>query len=257
MSRLQGAFEGGGKLVAFVVGGFPSLAKSYQIACAAIEGGADVLEVGLPFSDPVADGQTIQAASHEALKGGMNTDRYFTLISRIRAGYSTPLVCLTYYNVILRYGLEKFARNASKAGLDGVIVPDLPVEEAGELQKHLRKNGIDIIFLVAETTPKKRIQKITAVASGFIYVVALLGTTGARSAVSKRVKKTVSRLKAETDIPVAVGFGVSSPKNVRQVISYGADAAIVGSAIVSLASKEGVASIKPFVSRLKSAACKG
>ena len=234
MSRLEHALDGGHKLVAFIVGGDPTLEGSFETACDAIEAGADVLEIGLPFSDPVADGKTIQEAGLRALKAGMNTDRYFELAKRVHERYDTPLVCLTYYNLVLHYGLERFAKACARSGIDGLIIPDLPIEEAKPLLKQLRGNGVDFIFLVAETTTDERLSRIVKAASGFVYIVALLGTTGARLELSPILKGLIRRVRRKTKLPLAVGFGISTPEHVRQVISFGADAAIVGSGIVRL-----------------------
>jgi len=254
MSDLETVLGEGGKLIAFIVGGDPSIDKSFKMACEVISSGADVLEIGLPFSDPLADGPTIQKASERALKAGMNTDKYFKLVRRIKDEFDIPLVCLTYYNIVLNYGLEKFSENAKYSGLDGVIIPDLPYEEAGPFKKTLKKHGVDFIFLVAETTPVTRIRKISSMASGFIYVVSILGTTGARPKLASTLKQTISRVRAVTNLPLAVGFGISSPKNVKEVMSLGADAAIVGSAIVSLAQEQDLPSVGEYVASLKKAA---
>ncbi len=251
--RLEKALKGGGKFIAFITAGDPSVEDSYEIACDIIGSGADVLELGLPFSDPIADGPTIQAAGQRALEAGMNTDEYFKLASRISKEYGTPLVCLTYYNLILQYGLRRFAVKCYHSGVEGVIVPDLPVEEAGSFTRELRNQGVDFIFLVSETTPDERLDKILSRASGFVYVVALLGTTGAREKVSKNLKKLIKRVKKHTSLPVAVGFGISAPDHAREVISYGADAAIVGSAIVKLVANGDREKIKSLVKQMKAA----
>lgn len=232
MSRLEKVLAGGGKLVAFTVAGDPTVEESYKAASCIIGAGADVLELGLPFSDPLADGPTIQEAGARALAAGMNTDRYFELVKRLNVRYETPLVCLTYYNILLRYGLHRFAEKCARSGIDGVIVPDLPLEESGPLRRELRQVGVDFIFLVAETTPEDRLGRILASASGFVYVVALLGTTGARKTVDPKLKSLIRRVKAKTRLPVAVGFGISTQEHVKAVIRMGADAAIVGSGIV-------------------------
>ncbi|MFH0861428.1 MAG: tryptophan synthase subunit alpha [Candidatus Altiarchaeota archaeon] len=234
MNTLEKRLTGGKKLIAFIVAGDPTLDESFETACEAIEAGADVLELGLPFSDPVADGKTIQEAGMRALNAGMNTDRYFELAKRVDERYDTPLVCLTYYNLALQYGLERFAKACAESGIDGLIIPDLPLEEAKPLLTHLRRNDVDLIFLVAETTPDKRLTRIMKAASGFIYIVALLGTTGARDELSPKLKGLIARVRKKTKLPLGVGFGISTPEHVRQVISFGADAAIVGSGIVRL-----------------------
>lgn len=232
MSRLEETLKGGRKLIAFIVAGDPAFEESIKIAEQVIEAGADVLELGLPFSDPVADGPTIQEAGLRALSAGMNTDRYFELAGKIRERYDTPLVCLTYYNMVLQYGLERFAKSCKSAGIEGLILPDLPIEEAGPILKQLRRYGVDFIFLVAETTTGERLDRIASKASGFIYVVALLGTTGARAELDPRLEGLISRIRKRTRLPLAVGFGISTPEHVKQVLSFGADAAIVGSGIV-------------------------
>jgi tryptophan synthase alpha chain len=256
VSRLEDALRGGGKLVAFTVAGDPTFEESYWMASAMIDAGADVIELGLPFSDPIADGPTIQEAGLRALSAGMNTDRFFELARRIREGHDTPMVCLTYYNIVLQYGLARFAAKASSAGIDGLVVPDLPYEEAGPLMAELRARGVDLIFLVAETTPKRRMERILAEAAGFVYVVALLGTTGAREALSPGLGKLIRRVKACSRVPVAVGFGISTPAQVRKVLAMGADAAIVGSGIVRLV-PAGRGRVVGTVKALKAATRKG
>ncbi|MFH1402640.1 MAG: tryptophan synthase subunit alpha [Candidatus Altiarchaeota archaeon] len=221
-------------LIGFVVAGDPGFEESFETACSVIEAGVDVLEIGLPFSDPIADGPTIQAAGKRALDAGMNTDRYFELAGRISGEYDVPLVCLTYYNLVLQYGLGRFAESCSRTGVGGIIIPDLPVEEAGPLLRECRRSGVEFIFLVAETTTDERMSRILEEASGFVYIVALLGTTGARESLSAKLKPLVARIRRMTSLPLAVGFGISKPEHVREVLSYGADAAIVGSAIVKL-----------------------
>ncbi len=254
MTGLEEALAGGGKLVAFTVAGDPTVEESYRAASRIIEAGADVLELGLPFSDPLADGPTIQEAGLRALAAGMNTDRYFALAKRLNGRYETPLVCLTYYNIILRYGLRRFAEGCGSSGIDGVIVPDLPLEESGPLRRELKRAGADFIFLVAETTPKDRLGRILAAASGFVYVVALLGTTGARKNVDPKLRALIRRVKAGTTLPVAVGFGISTPAHVKAVIGMGADAAIVGSGIVGGQAEGG--DVGAYVGQLAKAAKK-
>jgi len=252
MSRLAERLSGGGKLIGFLVGGHPNMEDSYKDACAVIGEGVDVLEVGLPFSDPIADGPTIQAAATQALKKGMNPARYFKLCTRISAAHDVPLVCLTYYNIVLQYGHSRFAASCKKAGVDGVIIPDLPLEHSGPFQKALAAEGVDFIFLVSETTTEERLARICKKASGFIYVVALLGTTGARSSVDPALKKLLGRIRKHASIPLAVGFGISKPSHIKQVLSFGAQAAIVGSAIVKRVGKR--RELRAYVASLRRAA---
>ncbi len=253
MNTLEKTLSGGGKLIAFIVGGHPTIEKSFEAACDVIESGADVLEIGLPFSDPIADGPTIQKASTKALELGMTPAKYFQLTKKVSSRYDTPIVCLTYYNIILQYGPAKFAKSCALNGVQGVIVPDLPIEEAGEFISYLKKNRVDFIFLVAETTPDDRLKKISKKASGFIYVVALLGTTGARKTLYPNLKKLIARIRRHTKTPLVVGFGISTPQQVADVLSYGADAAIVGSAIVKEVEKQDGKKLRDYVASLKAA----
>ena len=237
MNKLEKNFAGLRKqkkkaFIVFITAGDPTEKRTIELARVLAESGADVIELGLPFSDPLADGPTIQKAGERALSGGMNTDRYFSLTARIGRELDVPLVCLTYYNIILQYGLEKFAQSCRKNGVSGVIVPDLPVEEAGPFLSSCRKSKVNLIFLVSETTTGGRMEKILSKASGFVYAVAILGTTGARDRVSGKLRGLIRRVKSKTRLPVAVGFGISRPEHAREVLSYGADAVIVGSAIV-------------------------
>lgn len=219
-----------GALIAYLMAGDPSPKTTSEFVQALVRGGADVVELGFPFSDPIADGPTIQAAGQRALTAGLNVESYFELVESIDT--EIPLVCMTYYNPVFRYGLEKFTERAAKAGICGLIVPDLPVEEASELQAYCKKYGIDLIFLIAPTTPDLRLKKILEKGSGFVYLVARLGVTGARADISGSTKELLSRV--ETDLPKAVGFGISTGEQAAEVLKEGADAIIVGSAFVKL-----------------------
>ena len=218
--------------IAFITAGDPTVQHTLDIARVLVESSADILELGMPFSDPLADGPTIQKANERSLLKGMNTDQYFRITDALSRIYDIPLVCLTYCNIILQYGVERFAESCRRFGVSGIIVPDLPVEEADGLLKACRKNKVNLIFLVAETTTDERMRRILKNASGFVYAVALLGTTGERKRVSDKIKALIKRLKTKTKAPVAVGFGISTPEHARKVLSYGADGVIVGSAIV-------------------------
>jgi len=244
VSRITARFEellgrGEGALIAFVTAGDPEIEATPKIAKALEEGGADMIELGLCFSDPIADGPTIQAASERALKAGMNPDIYFETVRKIRKIVKVPLICLTYFNLVLKRGINHFMEDCRKSGIDGVIIPDLPVEEADEVMEKADENGVDVIFLVAPTTTEERMKKILNSARGFVYLVSLLGVTGARKELSKTVGETVRRARraSEKRIPLAVGFGISTPEHVREVIRSGADGAIVGSAIVNIMAK--------------------
>jgi tryptophan synthase alpha chain len=250
VSRLQVILEGGEKLIAFIVAGDPTISDSFKAACEIMDSGADILELGLPFSDPLADGPIIQEAGQRALNAGMNTDRYFEFAKLLSKKYDKPLICLTYYNIILQYGLEKFAVSCFESGIEGVVVPDLPIEESKPLVIELRRLRVDFIFLVAETTTEKRLKKILSSASGFIYVVALLGTTGVRDHISPGLKLLLSKIKKRTSLPLAIGFGISKPEHVMKVFSYGGDAAIVGSGIVKIINTD-KGSLRGYVKSLK------
>ncbi|WP_406661257.1 tryptophan synthase subunit alpha [Methanolobus sp. ZRKC3] len=217
-------------LIAYVCAGDPSFKETKEIVSALIKGGADIVELGLPFSDPVADGPTIQEAAHRALDAGMNPDRYFELAASIDA--DVPLVCMTYYNLIYKRGIEKFAKDCADSGITGIIVPDLPAEESGELHAACKGNGVDLIFLVTPITDDERMKMILGKTSGFVYIVSRLGVTGARADVASSTGDILSRI--HTDVPKAVGFGISGKEQAAEVIAEGADAVIVGSAFVNI-----------------------
>jgi tryptophan synthase alpha chain len=241
-------------LIAYVCAGDPDSEATKDIVGALVRGGADIVELGLPFSDPVADGPTIQAASQRALDAGMNPDRYFELIASIDAG--VPLVCMTYYNLIYKRGLDKFASDCARSGISGIIVPDLPAEESDDLYTACRKYGVDLIFLVTPVTNEARMEKILGKTSGFVYIVSRLGVTGARADVAQSTKEILSRV--HTDVPKAVGFGISDREQACEVIAAGADAVIVGSAFVNIiASEENVNERVEALARELKQGCRG
>lgn len=222
-------------LIGFVTAGYPTAEDTKEIADALIKGGVDILELGLPFSDPIADGVTIQRASESSLRAGMNPDLYFEVAAGIKG---VEKVCLTYYNLVLQRGLGEFIRDCESAGIKGLIVPDLPVEESKPLLKVCEGYETDLIFLVAPTTTEPRMVKILDAASGFIYVVSLLGVTGAREKLSDSISPHIRRIKEMElsrgrEVPLAVGFGISKPEHIRAVCEV-ADGAIVGSAFIRL-----------------------
>ncbi|MCD6455594.1 MAG: tryptophan synthase subunit alpha [Methanophagales archaeon] len=222
-------------LIGFVTAGYPTAEGTQEIARAMVKGGVDILELGLPFSDPIADGVTIQRASERSLEAGMNTDVYFEVAAGIKG---VEKVCLTYYNLVLQRGLEDFIADCESAGIKGLVVPDLPVEESKPLLRICdRHDETDLIFLIAPTTTEKRMARILDVASGFVYVVSLLGVTGAREHISDAIHPLIRRIReVKTFIPLAVGFGISKPEHVRTVCEV-ADGAIVGSAFIRLIEK--------------------
>ena len=222
-----------GALIAYICAGDPTPQATKEYVTALVRGGADIIELGLPFSDPVADGPTIQAGIQRALDGGMTPDIYFRTISSLKL--HIPLVVMTYYNLIFKRGLEKFAKDCAASGISGIIVPDLPPEESDELQQVCKENEIDLIYLVAPTTTEERMNRILKEGGGFIYLVARLGVTGARSDVAGSTRELIKRVKTTT--PKAVGFGISNGKQATEIIRAGADGVIVGSAFVDIIAK--------------------
>lgn len=241
MNAIKEAFQkakahGNGALIGYIMAGDPKLELTAKIADALIKGGVNILELGLPFSDPIADGPTIQAASIRALAAGTTPVKVLEIAKKIRQSHEVPIVIMTYYNPVFRMGLEKFFGLAKKCLVDGVIVPDLPVEEAGDYKKAASKVGIDTIFLAAPSTSNERLAKIAQCSSGFLYLVSHFGVTGAQAAVEDSTIQLVKRVLPFTSgkIPLAVGFGVSKPEHVKRIIMAGADGVIVGSAFINL-----------------------
>ncbi len=237
MSKIQSTFEklrksGRKALMPYLTMGFPHLDSAFELVPALVEGGADMIELGVPFSDPLADGATIQAAGQRALDNGMTLALCLEQASTLRAqGVDIPLVLMGYYNPVLQMGIDEFARRAAIAAIDGVIVPDLPPEEGDELHLALRAHEIDLIFLLSPASDATRIKLVTARTSGFQYLVSLLGVTGARDRLPDDLNAFVARVRAQTDLPLAVGFGISTPGQAAQVAQI-ADGIIVGSALL-------------------------
>ena len=252
-NRNEGAF------IPFIVAGDPNFETSLEIVQKYVENGADAIEIGFPFSDPIADGPTVQAADIRSLDDGMNTKKCFEFISRIREFSTIPIGVLVYYNLIYKMGIENFYRKARESGITGILAADLPPEEADEAVNMARKIGIDQIFMVAQTTTNERLKKIVELCSGFIYVVAVMGVTGARSDIVTNTIKLIKNVKSHTDLPIAVGFGISKPAHVNNVINAGSDGAIVASAIINIINKnlddidEAKNEIGTFCSELKKA----
>lgn len=219
-------------LIAYITAGDPSLDATEKIVLAAAEAGADVIELGVPFSDPVADGPTIQRASERALRAGTKLASVLDLVQRLRLGTDVPLVLFSYFNPILQMGLEKFAAAASATGADGVLATDLTLEEADEYRAIMHSNGLDTIFLVAPTSTDTRIENIARASSGFLYLISRAGVTGAREALPPELPVLTRRIRKFTTLPIAVGFGISLPTHVT-VLGGIADAAVVGSALVA------------------------
>lgn len=220
--------------IGFTVAGDPDRDTSIRIGRALIEGGTDILELGIPFSDPVADGPTIQKADERALASGTTVDSVFSIVRELRAETEVPIVFLTYYNMVYRRGIDRFYREAAEAGVDGILIADMPVEESDEVMPVAKRYGIDPIFLITQTTSDERIKKIAARARGYLYLVAVLGVTGVRDEVSPGAIDLLARVRKHTDIPLALGFGISTPDHARACAEGGTDGIIVGSAIVTI-----------------------
>jgi tryptophan synthase alpha chain len=238
MSRLTGVFdrlrashEPG--LVAYITAGDPDLAQSREIVLAIARGGADVIEIGVPFSDPIADGPVIQRASERALAAGSSLTASLALVKDVRADVAAPIVLFTYVNPVARMGAAAFVRAAVDAGVDGVLLLDLPIEESGEMHAALDAAGLDQIFLISPTTSQARLREAARMGRGFLYAISRLGVTGAQAAVAGTAKPVVDAIRAVTPMPVALGFGIARPEHVREACAY-ADAAVVGSALVQV-----------------------
>ena len=244
-------------LVVYVTCGDPDLSATREIVLAAIEAGADVIELGVPFSDPVADGPVIQRASERALKHGTSLGQVLTLAAEVRQhAQSTGLIIFTYLNPILRMGMEKFCMVARAAGVDGVLVTDLPVEEAGDYLRAMKTYDLAPVFLAAPTSPDDRLKKIADASRGFVYAVSRTGVTGARQQLAEDAQKLVRRLRRVTKLPIAVGFGISNAEQFAEVGKF-ADAVVVGSAIVETVERNGgreASAVGEFVGRLSTVA---
>ncbi|MCE5214910.1 MAG: tryptophan synthase subunit alpha [Methanobacterium sp.] len=228
--------QGEAAFIPFVVAGDPDFETSLSIVRKFVKSGADALEIGFPFSDPVADGPTVQEADVRALKMGMTTKRGFEFIKKIRQFTNIPIGILVYYNLIYQMGIDEFYQTAKESGVNGILSADLPPEEAEAAVAAARKYKIDQIFMVAQTTSNERLQSIKKMCSGFLYVVAVMGVTGARSQLKKSTVELVERVKGHSDLPLAVGFGISKPEHVQQVVAAGSDGAIVASALLNIIS---------------------
>lgn len=257
MSKIQEAFAGGKAFIPFITCGDPDLETTGRIVRAMAQAGADLIELGIPFSDPTAEGPVIQGANIRALAGGVTTDQIFDFVRALRKDVAVPLVFMTYANVVFSYGIDRFAEACAEAGIDGLILPDVPHEEKEEFAPAFRQRGIDFISLIAPTS-QNRIAEIAADAEGFLYLVSSLGVTGERTELSRNLTEIVSDIRANTKIPVAVGFGVSAPEQAAEIAQY-ADGVIVGSAIVKRIGQYGTEAapqVAAYVSEMKRA-CAG
>ncbi len=264
MSRIQNKFKelnskNEKALIAYVMLGYPKESDSIKAVKGLISGGADIIEIGFPFSDPLADGPIIQNASNIALSHGIKMKNYLTTIQKIRKNTDIPIVLMTYSNILFKKGFPNFLKEVKKAGIDGIILPDMSIEESEKYVIEARKNNLDTIFLVSPNTTKERLEKIAKKSSGFLYLVAVYGTTGVRSNIKKYTLDAIQNVKRTLgkNIPVGVGFGISTPKDVKKYVVSGADAVIVGSAFLKLMektpSKKIESVLKKYTSSLKKA----
>ena len=254
MSKIADAFAGGKAFIPFITCGDPDLETTTAAVRAAVENGADLIELGIPFSDPTAEGPVIQGANLRALKGGVTTDRIFGLVRDLRRDVTVPLVFMTYANVVFSYGTERFLAACREAGIDGLILPDVPFEEREEFLPFCRRYGVDLISLIAPTSAH-RIAKIAREAEGFLYIVSSLGVTGTRSEITTDLSAMVEVVRQNTAIPCAVGFGISPPEQAKRMAEV-SDGAIVGSAIVKLLEqygKDAPQQIGAYVKEMKAA----
>ena len=237
MSKIQSAFENGKAFIAFITCGDPDAETTVAAVRAAVESGADLIELGIPFSDPTAEGPVIQGANLRALRGGMTTDKVFDIVRTLRQDVTVPMVFMTYANVVFSYGAERFISTCRQIGIDGLILPDLPFEEKEEFLPLCRTYGVDLISLIAPTS-ENRIAMIAREAQGFLYLVSSLGVTGTRQEITTDLASIVSVVRQNTTVPCAIGFGISTPEQARKMADL-SDGAIVGSAIIKLLEKYG------------------
>ena len=254
MSKIAEAFANGKAFIPFITCGDPDLATTAAAVKEAVKNGADLIELGIPFSDPTAEGPVIQGANIRALRGGVNTNKIFDFVRELRREVSVPMVFMTYANVVFSYGTEKFISTCREIGIDGLILPDIPFEEKDEFQPVCRKYGVDLISLIAPTSAN-RVGMIAKEAEGFIYLVSSLGVTGERSEIQTDLTSIVNIIRENTDVPCAIGFGISKPEQAKAMADI-ADGAIVGSAIVRLLEQHGTDApryIGEYVGKMKAA----
>ncbi|MBD5394628.1 MAG: tryptophan synthase subunit alpha [Lachnospiraceae bacterium] len=250
MSRIKEAFLGGKAFIPFITCGDPDLKTTKKIVCSMVENGADLIELGIPFSDPTAEGPVIQDANLRALTGGVTTDKIFDMVRELRKEITVPMVFMTYANVVFSYDAEKFISTCSQIGIDGLILPDLPFEEKGEFSDICKKYDVDLISLIAPTSAN-RIAMIAKEAEGFIYIVSSLGVTGVRSEINTDIESLVRLVRENSSVPCAVGFGISTPYQAAKMAGI-SDGAIVGSAIIKLVAQYGKDAAGPVGEYVKS-----
>ncbi len=258
MTNIEKAFANGKAFIPFITCGDPDLETTEAVVKAAADNGADLIELGIPFSDPTAEGPVIQGANLRALQGGVTTDKVFDLVRRVRQEVTVPLVFMTYANVVFSYGADRFFAACAETGIDGIILPDIPFEEKEEFLPVCRRYGVALISLIAPTS-EQRIGRIAAEAEGFLYLVSSLGVTGTRSTISTDLSGIVQTIRQYTGIPCAIGFGISTPQQAHDMAAV-ADGVIVGSAIIKIIEqygKDSPAHVGAFVRRMKSAVSGG
>ncbi len=254
MSRIADAFAGGKAFIAFLTAGDPYADKTVDYILAMEEAGADMIEIGIPFSDPTAEGIVIQEASIRALNAGMTTDKAFEIVEKVREKSQIPLAFMTYLNPVFHYGYENFFGRCESVGVSGIIIPDLPYEEKDELSHIAQAHGVDVISMIAPTS-RQRIQRIAKEAAGFIYVVSSMGVTGVRASIETDIASIIKSIREVTDVPTAVGFGISTPKQAEKMAGV-SDGVIIGSAIVKLIAKYGEhaeGALREYVKSIKDA----
>ena len=245
MSRISQTFEqlrraNKKALIPFITAGYPNLSATRKLILACETGGADLVELGVPFSDPMADGPMIQYASEKSLARGTSLGDILRLVATVRKKTAIPIILMGYYNPFFKFGLERFTREAQNAGVDGVLIVDLPPEEAADMKRFTDRAGLDLIFLLAPTSGPERIDTIVKHATGFIYYVSVTGVTGVRSTLDRTIKKQIETIRKKSALPIGVGFGISTPEQARTVARW-SDAVVVGSAIIQIISQSGSA----------------
>lgn len=248
-----------GIFIPFIVAGDPNYDSSLEIAKILVDNGADALEIGFPFSDPVADGPSVQNADMRAFDSGMNIEKCFKFLKEVREYTDKPIGLLLYYNLVYKYGIDEFYERLKSIGVNAVLIADLPPEESEDVMKAANHHDIEQIFIVSQATTNERLKEITKKVGGFIYIASVMGTTGARTEVESNTTELIKRIKKDTEIPTCVGFGISKPKHVKEVLNAGADGAIVGSALINIIAdnldntKEMFSKIEEYVNIMKKA----
>jgi tryptophan synthase alpha chain len=257
LSRIASVFSRANRtaLIPYITVGYPNTATTLKVVSLLASSGCDIIELGIPFSDPLADGATIQRASYEALRQGVTPKICLEVAQELRRQVEIPLVFMTYYNPVLKFGLEQFCSKCADVGIDGLIIPDLPPEEGQELEKLTRSHGLDLVYLLSPASTEQRIRLIASKASGFIYLVSLTGVTGARDKLPEELEGFVARVRARTEIPLCVGFGVSTPEQARRIAEV-ANGVIIGSRIIQLIKEDtSLKSLHLFIKGLRDVLC--